>query len=368
MSRSILLIVCTYLCICCVAQNKQVKGSPVKYYSGDDLLLEGTAIPATEKENRYDRLPASYQAKVRSEVWSLSKSSAGLSVHFLSNTTAIKVKWEVLNNFKMNHMPETGIKGIDLYYKSGDQWQYINTGKPTGKMNEATVVNNMLPEMREYKIFLPLYDGVVSLDIGIDSLSIFKKPAPALEKPIVFYGTSITQGGCASRPGMAYTNIISRRLNRDCINFGFSGNGRMELSIAELLAETPASFFVIDCVPNMNLDQVINNTMPLVEVIRAKQSSTPIVFVESTLFEKSFVDNGLKSEISKKNAALRVEYEKLKNKGVTNIFYIESKDALGHDHEATVDGVHFTDLGFMRFADFLLEKFRQFGLPGSGKQ
>ncbi len=361
--RYLLLVIFSGMAVFSVAQQEQaVKEKAIQYFSKDFFLIEGTAIPESVKENAYDRLPVSYKEKVRQPVWDLSKSSAGISVRFRTNSTAIKVKWEVLNNTNLNHMAATGIKGLDLYCRNNNNWQYVNTARPVAKKSEALLIDNMTATMREYKLFLPLYDGVVDLEIGIDSLSVIEKPAATNQKPIVFYGTSITQGGCASRPGMAYTNIISRKLDTDCINFGFSGNGRMETPIAELIAETDALFYVIDCVPNMSLEQVKSNTIPLVDIIRSKRPTTPIVFVESIVYEKSFLDNKLKTVVTEKNAALKQQYQQLLAKGYRHIFYIESKQALGNDHEATVDGVHFTDLGFMRFADFLLKKFQQFKL------
>ena len=153
----------------------------------------------------------------------------------------------------MDHMPDTGIKGVDLYFKDNDEWQYINTGVPIGFNNEYKLVENMENELREYKLFLPLYDGIKNIEIGVDSLSYVKKPKSNEKKPIVFYGTSITQGACASRPGMAHTNIISRQLDRDVINFGFSGNGRMEESIANLISDSNPIFYVIECMPNICL-------------------------------------------------------------------------------------------------------------------
>ena len=334
----------------------------IKYYGKDFFLIEGTTIPESEKESPYDRLPASYKEKVRPPVWSLSKSSAGISVRFLSNSTAIRVKWELLNDEKMNHMAETGIKGIDLYCKTDKGWQYINTGRPAGKVNEAPLITNMPAEMKEYKMYLPLYDGVTSLQVGIDSNSEIKKPERNPKKPIVFYGTSITQGGCASRPGMAHTNIISRRLNTDCVNLGFSGNGRMERPVVEVISGIDAMFYVIECVPNMQPAEVEKNVIPLVEILRSKHASTPIVFIEGTFYEKSFFDDSVKNKIIEKNKILRSEYDKMVKSGIKNIFYVEFDNAIGNDHEATVDGVHYTDLGFLRYADFLLLKFKKLKL------
>jgi len=333
------------------------------YYGEDYFILEGTEIPDSLKENRYDRLPLSYKELVRKPVWELSKASAGMSIRFLSNSTSISVKWTVLNDFKMNHMAETGIKGIDLYFNDKGNWQYLNTARPKGIDNESLLISNMAGEMREFKMFLPLYDGLVNIEVGIDSNSVIKKPIKDNRKPIVFYGTSITQGGCASRPGMAHTNIISRKLNIDCINFGFSGNGRMEQPIAKLISELNPAFYVIECLPNMmNAEQIADRTIPMVKTIREKHRKTPIIFVENFIYEPSILDKKMEENINQLNTALKREYTKMMKGGFDNIYYVDSKNATGDDHEGTVDGVHFTDLGFIRYADFLIEKFRQFGL------
>ncbi|QCX38981.1 hydrolase [Aureibaculum algae] len=334
----------------------------IKYFGKDFFILEGTQINDSLKENRYDRLPLSYKELVRKPVWELSKSSAGMSIRFFSNSTSISVKWTVLNNLKMNHMAETGIKGVDLYFNNKGNWQYLNTARPTGIENEFKLMQNMSNEMREFKMFLPLYDGVNSIEIGIDSNSVIERPLHKNPKSIIFYGTSITQGGCASRPGMAHTNIISRKLNMDCINFGFSGNGMMEQPINELISEFNPLFYVIECLPNMNAEQVKNRTIPLVKTLQKKRPNTPIVFVENFLRESSALDIKGKALTNEKNATLKAEYIKMIEGGFKNVFYISSENATGDDHEGTVDGVHFTDLGFIRYADFLIDQFFQLGL------
>lgn len=340
-------------------QNVTSEKSGIKYYDHDFFLIEGTTLTDSEKENLYDRLPSSYKGKVRDAVWSLSKSSAGISVRFLSNSTTIRVKWELLNDAKMNHMAETGIKGIDLYFRNNGKWQYLNTARPAGKVNDYLLISNMDPVMREYRLYLPLYDGVTELEIGIDSLSSILKPERTNNKPIVFYGTSITQGGCASRPGMVHTSIISRKLDVECINFGFSGNGRMEKPLAELISGIDALFYVLDGTNNMTPEQIHENAIPLVEIIREKHPGTQIVFVEGLLNDKSYLDQKTRDAENAKNIALKKEFDEMKNRGFRNIYYIEQSGGKGTDSESTVDGVHLTDLGFSRYADFLLKEFRR---------
>jgi lysophospholipase L1-like esterase len=177
--------------------------------------------------------------------------------------------------------------------------------------------------------------------------------------PIVFYGTSITQGGCASRTGMAYTTIISRKMDVDCINLGFSGNGKMEDAVVDVIGGIKASFYVIDCLPNMTVAEVYERVAPLANSLRARNVNTPIVFVENIEYSKIFYEEATRKLIQDKNNALKAEFEKLEKSGMQNIHYITAKNAIGDDNEATVDGVHLTDLGYMRMADHLIKEFNK---------
>jgi len=350
--------------LCCVStsvisQESNAKKENIIYYGKESFIIEGTGVSESEKESPYDRLPTSYKAKVRKPVWDLSKNSAGISIRFNSNSTSVKVKWALLNDTKMNHMAETGIKGIDLYCKVNGVWTYVNTGRPTAKENEASLINGLSPGEREYKLYLPLYDGTTKVEVGIDEGSTIIKPAADTKLPIVFYGTSILQGGCASRPGMVFTSIISRKLNVDCINFGFSGNGRMDPPLAELISGIKASYYVIDCLPNMSAKQVTDSVIPLAKVIRAKNPKTPIVFVENVEYTRAIFQASLRKNMDEKNRALKTEFDKLVKGGMKDLIYISAAGSIGTDNEGTVDGTHLTDLGFLRYADYLIAKFKE---------
>ena len=182
----------------------------------------------------------------------------------------------------------TGIKGLDLYCLEDAVWRFAGVGRPSGKENKATLVAHMEPKMREFLLYLPLYDGITDLQIGVDSLSEILLPAinlPVREKPIVFYGTSILQGGCATRPGMAHTNILSRWLNRETINLGFSGNGLLDVEIAEIMAHIDASVYVLDFVPNCQAARIDSLAERFYKVIRERQPYTPM---HSFLISDSF--------------------------------------------------------------------------------
>lgn len=268
-----------------------ISGSSIKYYDAAKFPLYGKATKNTE--NRYERLPDSLKHVSRKPVWNLSRNSAGLAIRFCSNSTTIATKWENLNNNLMNHMTPTGTKGLDLYTWVDGAWRFVNSGRPTGKVNQATIIANMEPVEREYMLYLPLYDGVISLSIGIDaeaSISVPRTAIPVRTKPIVFYGTSILQGGCANRPGMAHTNIISRRLNREIVNLGFSGNALLDYEIAEVMSSVDAGVYVLDFVPNASSDQIYEKMETFYRILRDKHPRTPIIFIEDPVFTHALFD------------------------------------------------------------------------------
>lgn len=339
--------------------NSLFANSQTVYHDASQFPLIGKI--STETETRYERLPAYLKDKVsRPAIWSLGKSTSGLAILFSSNSTSISAKWKVLRNAKMNHMAETGIKGLDLYAWEDNKWQYVRTARPTDTISEQVIISNMTSRDREFMLFLPLYDGLTDISIGIDSLSSISAPHTNLletKNPIVVYGTSITQGGCATRPGMSYTNILTRWMNREFINLGFSGNGQLDYEIAEVMAQRKdAGMFVLDFVPNVDDTKIKERTQHFVSIIRKENPTTPILFVESIIYPYSIFDTHNAKTIADKNAALYSEFETLKNAGDDNIYYLNSDDLISKDGEGTVDGVHLTDLGFQHIAYTLMKE------------
>jgi len=174
---------------------------------------------------------------------------------------------------------------------------------------------------------------------------------PRPDKPMVFYGTSITQGEGASRPGMVHTAILGRRFDRPVINLGFSGHGRMEAAMAEFLSAIDAAVYVIDCLPTMNPAMVRQRCVPFVQALRAVRPDTPIVLVEDRRYANAWLRPARERYHTQNHAALRESFETLVRSGVRNLFYIHGESLFGNDGEGSVDGSHPTDLGFMRQAD-----------------
>ena len=323
----------------------------IKFIDGQEL----TIIGRFHAEKNYARFPAKYENTLRPEVWNLGQHSAGISIRFRTNSPFIDVKWTVKKNFMMDHMPATGIKGVDLYSFINGKWKYINTGRVQGQRNEFMLFRDAGNGYREYLLNLPLYDGADTVLIGISSTSEITKPQENLltaKKPVVYYGSSIAQGGCASRPGLLFTNIISRNIDRAIINMGFSGNGTMDLSVGDAMCETDASLYVLDCIPNMKTEQVYDRTIELVQKLHRERPDVPILFVEAFPYTNGFLLIP-ESVNSKRNNEMKRAYETLKRVGIKNIYYRKGADLIGYDYEGTVDGVHPNDIGMLRIAEAL---------------
>ena len=346
--------------VMCVAM---LASSQMKYVPLSDYPLLGTL--AQDNERRYTRLPDSLQGVVREELWSLGQNSAGLAVRFATDASDINVQWTSLNSFAMNHMTATGIRGLDLYVlDSLGAWQWVNSARPNLNKAKTTarVVRGLEPKvMREYMLYLPLYDGVDSLSIGVDSLATVAMPdvayadTPCRLKPLVMYGTSILQGGCATRAGMAHTNIIMRRLNREVINLGFSGNARLDPEIARLMSAADAGAYIVDALPNCTSQMVDSLMEPFVAILRTAHPNVPIMLVESPLFPIMRYEDDVRQAIEAKNASLRSIYERLVARGDKLLYYFEARDVLGDDTECSVDNYHLTDGGFEAFATRLIK-------------
>ncbi len=316
------------------------------------LGLEGQGF--TDTSAPYDRLPGRAEKIVRPPVWGLSRDSAGMAVRFITDSTELSARWKLTKaKLEMPHMPATGVSGLDLYVKGDDgKWRWVVNGKPTAQESNAKLFSGVAPGKHEFLLYLPLYNGVTSVEIGVPKTAVLAQADARKSglKPIVFWGTSITHGACASRPGMVHTAILGRWLDAPVINLGFSGNGQMEPEVAQLISEIDASCYVIDCLPNLEAAAVAQRTEPLVAILRKVHPTTPIVLVEDRSYADSHFITSKRTRNLKSREALKAAFDKLKPSDA-NLHYIAGEDLLGDDWEGTVDSSHPTDLGFMRQAE-----------------
>ena len=312
--------------------------------------VEGRAWTDMERKRWFDRLPAAAEGKVTTNVWSLSRDSAGMMVRFKTDATVIWTRYTLRSDrVAMPHMPATGVSGVDLYARdTHGQWRWINVTKPDKKDVCQMLINDLAPGLREFAGYLPLYNGVEKLEIGVPPDAKFEGLPPRSAKPIVFYGTSITHGACASRPGMVHTAILGRRFDRPVINLGFSGNGRMDAAVGELMAKIDAAVYVIDCLPNMGPADVRQKCVPLVKLLRAARPQTPIVLVEDRRYTNAWLRPEKDKFHTENHAALREAFAALQKEGVQQLYYLPGDALLGDDNEGSTDGSHPSDLGFWR--------------------
>lgn len=331
------------------------------WHDVESIGVEGRAWPEQPRLRWYDRLPAAAEKTVTSNVWNLSRHSAGMMVRFQTDASAISVRYQLLNERLANpNMSAMGASGVDLYARDAKgKWRWVSASKPAGPTVDAELINGLAPGSREYALYLPLYNGIEKLEIGVPPGAAFAGLAPRTEKPVVFYGTSITHGASASRAGMVHTAIIGRHLDLPVVNLGFSGNGRMDAAVGEFLKEIDAAVYVIDCLPNMGPAQVLEKCGPLVKQLRAKRPTTPIILVEDRRYTNSWITPGKDKFHTENHAALKSVFEALKQEGVANLHYIPGDDLLGDDAEGAVDASHPSDLGFMRQAAVMEPIIRQ---------
>ena len=327
-------------------------------------VVEGQAW-SKEVKSFYDRLPARAEKTVRNEVWELSQNSAGLSLRFRSNANEIIVKYVVSEELQFPHMPATGVSGVDLYAKNSDgKWLWcagrFSFGDTIVYRYKGMLSKDEYENPFDYTLYLPLYNSVKWLEINVPDSSLFT-PLPARkEKPILVYGTSIAQGGCATRPGLAWTNILSRKLDRPIINLGFSGNGRLEKELIDLITEVDAKLYVLDCLPNLspeNIGELKKKIVESVKELKSKRPDIPVLLTDHDGYTDEEINPASKEETRILNTVQKQEFDSLATAGTKDI-YLLTKNEIGQDIETMVDGTHPNDIGMMRYADAYEKKIR----------
>ncbi len=326
---------------------------PLAWHDVTQWGVEGRAFADMERKKWFDRLPAVADGKVTAAVWGLSRDSAGMMVRFKTDATVLWANYTLSKERLAGaNMTAIGASGLDLYARDdAGKWRWVGVTRPDAKVVRQQIIAGLAPGLREYAVYLPLYNGVENLSLGVPPDAKFERLAPRAAKPIVFYGTSITHGASATRPGMVHTAILGRRLDRPVINLGFSGNGRMDAAVGDLLVKIDAAVFVIDCLPNMNAAQVRERTVPLVKQLRAVHPAVPIVLVEDRRNTNSWILPARNQHHTDNHAALREAHAALQKEGIKGLFYVAGDGLLGDDAEAATDGSHPSDLGFVRQAD-----------------
>ncbi len=326
----------------------------VKWVDASTLGIEGKGWPNTKC--CYERLPKRAMNVVRDVIWDLSRSPAGISIHFRTNSPDIHIEWSLEDSdLSWPTMCAAGKSGFDLYGRdTNGQWRWAGVSGDINELNQmSTLLSGATPTARDYMLYLPLFNPVKELKIGVLEGAFIESVPARLTKPILVYGSSIVHGRAASRSGMAYPSMLGRRLDIPTINLGFSGNAYMEPELVEFLTDLDPCVYIIDAIPNMNAELIVERAEHFVGCIRKSRPNTPLILMEDRSYANSWICDKQRSHNAERRAAFRDVYRRLKESGYTDMHYLYGDTLLGSDDDACVDGSHPTDLGFYRLVDYL---------------
>lgn len=336
-----------------------VEENDVRWHNVTEEPFDIYGLYAPKNGQPFRRMPAEAASRVSPSVASLCKNTAGGRIRFRTDSPyiAIRVFYETLGN--MSHMPLSGKAGFDLYrYKEG-QYRFVKNAMPTidDKNGYERMIFQGNSGMDDFLIHMPLYNGVSQVFIGLREGSAVEHGAKYRDiPPVVYYGSSITQGGCASRPANAYENMISMKLDVDHINLGFSGNAKGEPTMADYIGNLSMSVFVLDYDHNAPTEEHLENThYAFYERVRRYQPNTPIIMVSRPDIDPEKLPHK-RAEIVKRT------YERALSLGDTNVAFIDGVTLFGTDlrDSCTVDGCHPNDLGFYRMATVIGEAIEKY--------
>jgi lysophospholipase L1-like esterase len=328
---------------------------------GEDKNLKVYGLPwFAENNGLFYRLPVREQENITETAWWMSKCPSGARVRFKTDSTSLKLKinhgMEESSRIAMWHMGAAAVSGIDLYLGPPQDNLFWMTTIPKDGSNEYehTYFTSKSRQMREFTLYLSVYAELASLKVGVDSDAAVEGPTEyRIQKPIVVYGTSITQGACASRGSNSFTAIVGRRLNADIVNLGFSGSGCGEEIMAKLITEIDASVYIVDSVANMNAEFMEQRYEKFVTVLREARPEIPVILMTKIRYAGEF-EPERKAVYDRQHKPLFETYEKFVKQGDKNVYLFDAGEIIkpGGDHP-TVDGTHMTDTGFHIIADEL---------------
>lgn len=342
-----LLTLALALLICAGAAAQQTR-----YVDAAELNVIGKVLPTPKPFTRIDTSKYHFPNET---ITRYANYSTGLAVLFTTDSRNIKARWETSPDNAGSNKTAIFHKGLDIYIKKDGEWVFAGVGRPDMKKepfnhHEGTLVANMAEGTKECLVYLPMFDYVDKLEIGIDEGASIAPLENPFRYKIVFKGSSVTHGTSASRPGMCYVARYGRANNMYVCNLGFSGNSKLQKEYAYLLADTEADAFVFDSFSNPSAEEIYARFDEFVDIIRAAHPDKPLIFMQTERREtRNFNMKSEAFETAKQAAAEEVVRRRMKTD--KHMYFITSEDFLGHENNATVDGSHPTDLGFTYMLD-----------------
>ena len=329
-------------------------GEDKKEYKIPSAPLSLYGVYFNDEKKRFERMPESVTENVSVGVASLAKNTAGGRLRFSTDSTTLEIEVKFPDLCRFSHMPLSGTSGFALVEEDGKSAYYVKGFWPSWNCRDGYSGSIALRGgMRSYTLYFPLYNDVTDLSLFFDKDAVVEEGAPYRDvKPILYYGSSITQGGCASRADTCYQALISKWNNIDFINLGFSGNAKGEVAMAEYLAGIDCSLFVCDYDHNApSVEHLAKTHYRLYETFRKSNPITPILFVTRPDYDYSADGEGRRLEILK-------TYKRAKRSGDGNVYFLDGRRFYGKGDRTlfAVDGCHPTDHGFYRMAKEIYAK------------
>lgn len=329
----------------------------VRWHSPDRRPFRLTGFPWFDREKTYRRMPSSPEVPLPEAVRWLAGCTAGGQLRFRTDSRAVHVRVRLKAGSDMYHMAPVAQCGFDAYIGDPGEERFAGTAsfRPGEIAYRSPVCRFQDRKLRSVTLYFPLYQMVEELEIGLEDGAAVEEPAPyRVPGRILFYGTSITQGACASRPGMAYPAILGRRLGMETVNLGFSGSGKGEAEVAEAIRtiDGPACL-VLDYEANCGDLGLLSATLPVfIRTYRERRPDVPILAVSRIKPPAAAWDAELDRMLQERREFQRSLVKRFREEGDERIFFLDGYLMLGEGYaESTVDGTHPTDYGFMLMAD-----------------
>lgn len=340
----------------CSLNIQGMEGKNLKYVDAKELTIVNKTQDGGPELQRLDVKRYPQLSKKLKEYFSY---TTGLAVAFKTNSTNIHVKWTTKEKATSVNTTLITQSGMDLYIRRDTEWVFAGIATPSWKDSHSSpVVENMDTSEKECLLYLPLFNSLDSLLIGVDEDARIEAIPNLFRHKVVVIGSSITHGAAASRPGTAYPARLNRALNVEFTNLGACGLCRMEDFYAKIAGDSQADAFLFDPFSNPSPTQIEERLPVFIARIRDKHPETPLIFLQTEVRETGNFDLKKRDYESRKRAAAEEGMKKIKEAGYKNVYFINPGIELGDDHEATTDGVHPSDAGFERMVNALLPQLR----------
>ena len=342
------------LLACIVALGAMAQTPALKFVDAATLNIIGQAEPTGKP---YDRINTEVH-KVPENCVTYCGFSTGLAVLFTTDSPTITARWTTSQYMPGVNMSAITQKGLDLYIRDGEEWVFAGVGRPTitpeaRDKHEYNIIANAPTEVKECLLYLPIWDRVESLEIGITEGSTIAPLENPFRHKIIVHGSSITHGASSSRSGMTYPALMERRTGLYMINLGYSGMSTLQEEFAHYLAQVEdADAFLFDTFSNPSAEVIEERFDKFVDIIRAKHPTTPLIFTQ-TIRRDTRNYNSKTEDFESRKQAMAEKKVRERMQRDENIYFLDSEGWIGYDHLGTADGTHPTDLGFMRMVEHM---------------